>query len=167
MKKLLKIAFTGPECSGKTTLAQWLSKQWDCHWSPEFARAYLSSKMNYAKTDLDEIAMGQFISNQQVPVSDTEMLVMDVWSRVKYGHVSQKITELLSTQNFDLYFLCKPDFPWEEDPLRENPTDREQLFERYVQRLKELNWNYHILEGSLDERKRKIQEVLENEKMKE
>ena len=83
MKKLLKIAFTGPECSGKTTLAQWLSKQWDCHWSPEFARAYLSSKMNYTKTDLDEIAMGQFLSNQQVPVSDTEMLVMDVWSRVK------------------------------------------------------------------------------------
>ena len=27
--------------------------------------------------------------------------------------------------NYTYYLLCRPDIPWEPDPLRENPFDRE------------------------------------------
>lgn len=161
MKKLPKIAFTGPECSGKTTLAKWLSLQWDCDWSSEYARQYLATKKKYEYSDLDIIAQGQYNSNLLYPIADTEMLVMEIWSKVKFFTVSEKINRLIQKQTFDFYFLCKPDFRWEEDPLRENPNDREQLFKLYVQRIKELNWPHKILEGSLVERQRMVVEKLE------
>jgi nicotinamide riboside kinase len=52
--------------------------------------------------------------------------------------------------------LCKPDFPWEEDPLREHPEARNELFELYVQDLNARQLPYHILAGSLDERKSQL-----------
>lgn len=161
VKKRPKIAFTGPECSGKTTLSTWLALELDCTYSPEFAREYLSKKSKYTQEDLDEIAQGQFVSNTKKDISDTEMLVMEIWSKVKYGQVSEKITTLLHEQHFDLYFLCRPDFAWEQDPLRENPYDREQLFEQYVERLLALNIPFEVLEGSIEKRQQKILNVLE------
>lgn len=161
MKKQIKIAFIGPECSGKTTMAEWLSLQWDCHWSFEYAREYLKNKKRYEYTDLDEIAQGQFNSNRKACIADTEMLVMEIWSKEKYGIVSEKITKLLKKQYFDFYFLCKPDFRWEEDPLRENPHDREHLFKLYVERIKELNWRYEELEGTIINRQSKILKTIE------
>jgi len=160
MNNKLKIAFTGPECSGKTTLSKWLSM--NCNWtlSEEYARQYLSEKKNYVRADLDEIAKQQFSMNNHAQIADTEMLVMDIWSRVKYGIVSQKIDTLLHKQQFEMYFLCKPDFEWEEDELRENPTNREQLFEYYLERINQLKWPYIVLEGSLENRKGAIRAII-------
>jgi nicotinamide riboside kinase len=55
-----------------------------------------------------------------------------------------------------MLFLCKPDFPWEEDPLREHPEARTELFELYLQDLNVRQVPYRILEGSLEERKLQI-----------
>ena len=162
MNTALRIAFTGPECSGKTTLCEWLSKELGCSFAQEYAREYLKENSKYRYEDLESIAQGQFNVNQKSRLCDTEMLVMEIWSNVKFQKVSPSLRVLLENQQFDLYFLCKPDFIWEADPLRENPNNREQLFELYVERLKELNWPYCILEGSIDDRKRRIIEILKN-----
>ena len=53
-----------------------------------------------------------------------------------------------------IYVLCKPDIPWEEDPLRENEDDRDKLFVRYEQLLQNLGLKYWVLQGSLEERKK-------------
>ena len=52
----LKIAFTGPESSGKTTLAKWLSEELSAVCCDEFARKYLEKKERYYQKDLTEIA---------------------------------------------------------------------------------------------------------------
>jgi len=67
-----------------------------------------------------------------------------------------------ASEEFDHYFLCKPDIPWEEDPLRENPKDRERLFFIYENQLKELNLPYSILFGNIDQRQKRMEEVLDN-----
>ena len=57
---MLRIAITGPESSGKTTLARALSKVLSAVYIPEFARQYLQEKgLKYDQQDLDEIAKGQ------------------------------------------------------------------------------------------------------------
>jgi nicotinamide riboside kinase len=63
---------------------------------------------------------------------------------------------LLSAQNFDHYFLCAPDIPWEADPLRENPDDRQQLFEFYLATLQKNRRSFTILSGPLEKRQELI-----------
>ena len=46
----------------------------------------------------------------------------------------------------------KPDIPWIEDPLRENPHDRPRLFDMYHAELKHANHNYRIIEGASNHR---------------
>ena len=157
-----KIAFTGPECSGKSTAAEWLAKELSCEIVEEYAREYLKGSSTYSKDDLDKIALEQFNRNSAAGplVIDTEMLVMKIWYEEKYKTVSDTILQLLKRQKLDLYFLCKPDFNWVSDPLRENANDRERLFEIYESNLKKLNLSYCVLSGSESERKKTINDLL-------
>jgi NadR type nicotinamide-nucleotide adenylyltransferase len=154
----MRIAITGPESSGKTSLAQALAKELNAVWIPEFARKYLEERNgNYTVDDLSIIAESQVNEWNKAPSSsylicDTEMIVMKVWSDFKYGSTPQGILKLLDEQEFDHYFLCKPDIPWEEDPLREHPEQREELYAIYLNELKSRNLSFTIIEGTLDNR---------------
>ena len=161
--KDLRIAFTGPESSGKTTMSKWLSEHFSFDFVEEYAREYLFQKTDYNREDLNKIAIEQFRRNQAPGnlAIDTEMLVMKVWCEEKYNSCSKPILELLERQKIDYYFLCMPDIPWEDDPLRENPLDRERLFRTYINYVNELGFNYSILEGDLHNRKDIIKSTLQ------
>ena len=45
------------------------------------------------------------------------------------------------------YLLCKPDIKWEEDPLRENPNNRLELYKIYKEEIKRLNHDYYIVKA--------------------
>tara|TARA_B100001564_G_C20249512_1_gene494234 strand:+ start:63 stop:590 length:528 start_codon:yes stop_codon:yes gene_type:complete len=160
--KDLRIAFTGPESSGKTTMSKWLSEHFSFDFVEEYAREHLSQKTNYNREDLNKIATEQFRRYQASGnmAIDTEMLVMKVWFEEKYNYCSDLILELLERQKLDFYFLCKPDIPWEEDPLRENPLDRDRLFMKYEENLIEQGFDYIVLEGTFIERKEIIIDTL-------
>ena len=156
-KAALRIAFTGPESSGKTTLAAWLSSFLELPFIEEYARTYLADQIEYKPQDLD------FMAKKQVEwwpnhglIADTEMHVFQIWSQVKYAEVSPVISELLHAQQFDHYFLCAPDIPWEADPLRENPLNREMLFGLYREQLEKYGRSYSILTGNLENRQELI-----------
>jgi nicotinamide riboside kinase len=156
-KGALRLAFTGPESSGKTTLANWCAAHFDLPVIAEFARTYLQDRPTYVRHDLDIMAKKQIeLWPSTGFVADTDMHVFQVWSEVKYAEVSQIIQDLLKAQQFDHYFLCAPDIPWEEDPLRENPHDRQQLFALYLNELEANNRSYTILEGPLEKRQELI-----------
>jgi nicotinamide riboside kinase len=88
------------------------------------------------------------------------MTVMRIWDQVKYGEISTLIEDLALSESYTILFVCKPDFPWEEDPLREHPEARNELFELYLQDLKIRQVPYHMLEGSLEERISRILKLL-------
>ena len=157
-----KIAFTGPECSGKSTMAKWLAKELSFQIVEEYSREYLKDKLAYSIDDLDMIALEQFDRNSLTDplVIDTEMLVMKIWCEEKYQTASDTILQLLKRQELDFYFLCKPDFNWVSDPLRENANDRERLFEIYEYNLKKYNLSYCVLSGSESERKKAMNDLL-------
>ncbi|MFM8242561.1 MAG: AAA family ATPase, partial [Crocinitomicaceae bacterium] len=91
----MKIAFTGPESAGKTTLANWVAESLGLKLSPEYAREYLQIHETYTQETLDIMAQTQFDRNNSAHVCDTEMLVFAVWSMEKYGNVSPLIQNLL------------------------------------------------------------------------
>jgi nicotinamide riboside kinase len=156
-KSALRIAFTGPESCGKTTLAVWLSSFLELPYIAEYARTHLSEKTDYRQEDLDLMATKQVaLWPNGGLIADTEMHVFEIWSQVKYAEVSSAISTLLSLQYFDHYFLCAPDIPWQADPLRENPDNRQELFELYKQELERKERPYTILRGHLQTRQELI-----------
>ena len=157
---MISIAFTGPECSGKTTLAQALSEQVNGVFVPEYVRSFFEDRStSYNKNDLDMIAKGQLQAiesakkeNPEVLLVDTEMLVMKIWSDEKFNETSQFISQAYQNQVYDLIVLCKPNIPYEADELRENPFDRERLYEVYLAELLTSGQDFIEVEGTLSQR---------------
>jgi len=153
---MIKIGITGPESSGKTTLAKELATFLNCTYAPEYARSWLSERQGrYQVEDLDTMAKGQVAcwqSSGPMLICDTDMLVYTIWSQVKFGKVSSTIEQLAQAHVMNAYLLCRPDIPWEADPLREHPEQRDELFELYLQTLNEKGLPYCIIEGPMNQR---------------
>ena len=147
---MLKIIVTGPESSGKTTLCKKLSKHFKIPFTKEFAREYLNVlSRDYSQDDLLKIAKGQLASEHNFQLLDTDLITIKIWSEYKYGNCDKWILEQIEKQKTEkrFYLLCKPDIHWEADPLRENPNNRNGLFELYKKELEDLEYNYLIVKG--------------------
>jgi nicotinamide riboside kinase len=146
-------------------MAEWCSLEFNLPLSEEFARKYLKGKVHYERNDLDEITIGQLAEwdlKGHALVADTEMTVMKIWSEYRYQNVSSIIRNAYETQLFDHYFLCAPDIPWEPDPLRENPLNREELFLLYEAELINNKRPYTILKGAIEDRQKEVNFILQH-----
>ncbi|MBX2816388.1 MAG: ATP-binding protein [Saprospiraceae bacterium] len=150
---------TGPECSGKTTLAKSLATALDIPLVPEFSRAYLTVLyQSYSQQDVVQIAKTQRTMQEsyralQAPtvICDTGPLVLKIWAEVVWHEVPEEIEGYLS-DCVGILLLCKPEMEWQPDPLRENQHNRAELYERYLTAAKTLNWPYLEVEGDLNKR---------------
>jgi NadR type nicotinamide-nucleotide adenylyltransferase len=158
----LRIAITGPESSGKTTLAATLAKHYQTAYVEEYARTYLEKYgKEYDFQDLLKIAKRQIqmrerqqVETQRLLFCDTDLVVLKVWAEEKFHRSILTIENTLKTDPCDLYLLCYPDVAWEYDPLRENPDDRHRLFHIYKRYMEVYHLNYHIIEGKFAQRNR-------------
>lgn len=164
----MKITFTGPESSGKTSLSKAIADHFDAQWFPEHARAYLLDRDGkYKFGHIEQIAINQEILRESseksgIKIYDTENTVLYIWSTFKYNKCADSVKSLMENQRFSHYFLCSPEgIPWEEDPLRESPNHRAELFELYIAELRKQNADFTILEGDFEERKEKAIAIIE------
>ena len=154
------IVITGPESTGKTTLATQLAGYFNTQWLPEYARSYIDRlKRPYVENDLIAIAKGQVAAEDDIIKKangivflDTSLEVIKIWSEVKYGRCHPWIMQEAKRRKYGLYLLCHPDIPWQFDPQRENPDNRNQLFNLYVNELTQQNTNFVNISGLKDHR---------------
>lgn len=164
-KTPLLLVTTGAESSGKTTLARQLADHLQAPLVEECSRPYLEARYReqadyqYQHEDLLRIADWQRSAEQaamqQYPeapyiVSDTDLLVLLIWEAVRFKTADQTLHKQFCTslqQQPRHYFLCHWDIPWEADPLRENPHDRDQLYQRYRQTLIQYDLAWSELKG--------------------
>ena len=163
------VVLTGPESSGKTTLAEQLSNRWNAPLVREVARDYLQDKHSYQKSDLLSIAKLQNAMEKERAdpsikrlVCDTDLLVILTWSEVKYGGcdpwISETFENCLNQKQFTRhYILCDSKIPWEPDRLRENSNNRDDLFAIYEKKLIAYKANYFVVKGEPQDR---LQQVL-------
>jgi nicotinamide riboside kinase len=150
------VCVIGPECTGKTDLALYLSATFGAPWVPEFARSYLD-RLNRAYTlhDLTEIARGQVHAEDEqmqnaspLLVCDTNLLVIKIWAEFKYGVCPPGIMELHRRRTYHLYLLTYIDIPWQPDPQREHPHRREELWAIYRRTLLQTGVPVQEIRGS-------------------
>ncbi|MCX6306470.1 MAG: ATP-binding protein [Bacteroidetes bacterium] len=165
-----KIAITGPESTGKSMLAEQLAGHYDTTWVPEYAREYLELLgAPYQEKDILLIARGQLSAEasklghaSNFLFCDTELLVTKIWSDVKYGRCDPWITEMIDAHPYDLFLLCDIDLPWQFDPLREHPDQRQFLFDLYFNELKNRKLPFAVVHGTGPGRLKNAVEIIEN-----
>jgi len=143
------LVFTGPESSGKTTCAERIAREHQLPFVGEYAREYLTANgPGYIFEDIQKIATAQIKEekiahqNHDMIICDTDLVTLEIWAQEVYNKTLGLVDDLKDKKH---YFLCRPDIPWESDPLRENPLDRDRLFKIYLQYLIELKVSHTIL----------------------
>jgi nicotinamide riboside kinase len=162
----IKIGIVGPESCGKTTLAEDLAKALRYTLVSEYSRLYFAQKHSsqYDISDIISIAQGQLALESRYPfhsiVCDTHLLVCKIWAEVKFGYCPSWITAHYVPETYAIHFLTAPDVPWEPDPLRENPDNREELFTLYEADLQQSQATYAVLSGSRSHRLNSALDIL-------
>lgn len=159
---LIRIAIVGPECTGKSDLAAYLAGHFKTEWVPEYARGYLDNLIRaYEPEDLVTIAHGQIrlenewaLTANKFLFCDTTLLVIRVWSEFKFGTCDPEIVEALNDSHYDLHLLTYVDIPWEDDPQREHPDKREELYQIYRKALLDMKVPFVEIRGQREERRK-------------
>ncbi|RAU83799.1 AAA family ATPase [Pontibacter arcticus] len=163
---MLKIAITGPESTGKSTLSQKLAAHYQTAWVPEYARQYIGHLGRaYTLKDIEAIARGQLALEAETAQQarkllfcDTDLLVLKIWSKHAFGHCPDWIEEKLQQQAYNLYLLMGVDLPWEPDPQREHPHLRQFFYDWYKRELQQLGVRFVEITGHEQAREQLAQE---------
>lgn len=157
----IRIAVTGPESTGKTTLAMQLADICNGQYIPEFAREYVEKlPHHYTYDDVEAIAIKQVEQYQATKSSAQRLFIFDTWliiTKVWFNWVFNKTPDWLDQQireySIDLFLLCLPDLPWQPDPVRENGGEnRLKLLDMYRNELRHYGFSFVEIGGVGDER---------------
>lgn len=157
-----KVAVIGPECTGKSDLSAFLASHFKTEWVPEYARGYMDKLVRpYVESDLLTIAHGQLRIEDEfardangVLICDTNLYVIKVWSEFKFGHCDPEILKLIETRKYDLYLLTYVDVPWEDDPQREHPDKRQELYDMYLREMQNQTVPFVEIKGDREQRRK-------------
>jgi nicotinamide riboside kinase len=152
-----KIVVLGPESTGKTDLCRALSDQFASPWIPEYAREYVAGlNRAYTYADVEVIARQQMHEQKEAKqlyadadyvFFDTDLVITKVWFLHGFNRCPEWLQPALESSEVDLYLVCKPDIPWEYDPVRENPDIREFLYDWYKRELEALHKPFVEISG--------------------
>ena len=156
--RIRRICVTGPESTGKTTLARQLAELARAEWIPEASRLY-AERVDRAlvASDVTPIAREHLAladpaaerarSRRTGLVLDTDLVSTVVYSRHYYDTVPAWIENAERARRADLYLLCDVDVSWVSDGVRDRPTDREAMFRLFHRALVRRRANVVIVRG--------------------
>ena len=160
-----KVVAFGPESSGKTTLVRSLAEYFSTEWISEYARIYLEEKDELPDeiclpADIDPIVKGQcdledqaFQRNNNLLFFDTNPLQTKVYTDIYFDDFKSEVLEkAISSRKYDLYLLTDIDIPWENDPLRDQPNNRKEIFVIFENALIKRQLPYVIISGTHQQR---------------
>lgn len=158
MTPTFALAIVGPECSGKSTLADALATRFSGRLVLEHARAVLEAPGALARgwpALLDEIEQGQAAAEAEARaerprllVCDTDVLTTALWSEALLGDCPPPRRARAARAAYDLTLLCSPDLPWADDPVRFRPDEQAWFFSRFERELRRDARAYAVVSGS-------------------
>lgn len=163
------IVIVGPESTGKTTLCRELAHYYNTGWVPEYAREYVEKlERPYTYDDVILIAKEQIRAEQEalrhnnLVLFDTDLIITRVWFQEVYNQCPEWVDRAICQSTNKFYLLCHYDLPWQPDPVRENPNNREYLFKEYRHIIESNNFPYFVVTGMGAERTANARKAIDN-----
>ena len=156
---LRRVCVTGPESTGKTTLAQRLAELASTEWVPEASRVYAERKgAELQASDVEPIAREHIrladaasdrvrAEGKSLLVLDTDLLSTVIYSRHYYRMVPGWVERKERARRADLYLLCDIDVPWIADGVRDRPENRAEMFALFRDALVRRKAPYVLVHG--------------------
>jgi NadR type nicotinamide-nucleotide adenylyltransferase len=164
IERLTRVSVTGPESTGKTTLAQRLAEAADTEWVPEASRVYAERKSapltaaDVGPIAREHIALADAAAERArhagaaLLVLDTDLLSTVVYARHYYGAAPSWVERAERERRADLYLLCDVDVPWVPDGIRDLPEGRQEMFAAFERALTRRHARYVRVSGDWEER---------------
>ena len=161
---LVLICVTGPESTGKTTLAQRLAESLGTEWVPEAARVYaervgrLLTPSDIEPIAREHMALADAAAQRvrarggTVLVMDTDLVSTTVYARHYYGEAPEWLEREKRARRAILYLLCDVDVAWIPDGIRDRPSNREWMFRQFLDALSMPGARVRIIRGDWDAR---------------
>jgi len=161
---IIRIVIIGPECTGKTTLAQQLAEHFQTYWVREYLREFSTEKLQkhnkrIEKSDNFTIVKNQILlENQTIEKAnkflfcDTNFVQTMIYSELYFDQSDDFFNQLHATFCYNLYLLTGIDVPWEADGLRDAPFQRKEHYLYFKKRLMELNLPAIEISGNQEQR---------------
>jgi len=158
----IKVVFFGPESTGKSMLCERLAAHYKTTYVPEFSRIYAEAQAQkhqpLSKADVLPIAIGQMaLENEKLKkaknllICDTDLLETKVYSEYYYdGFCPPLVKKQALLNSYALYFLTYIDTTWEADGIRDQPNNRQDLFDRFERELRTHHKTYVTLKGDFE-----------------
>lgn len=162
------VCFIGAESTGKSTLAEIMAKSFDTAYVPEYGRTLWEQKkgllefddlLTIAKTHTRHEEQKRLVSNRYLFV-DTSPLTTLFYSKALFSRADPKL-ERLSERHYDHIFYCYPDFPLVQDDTRADEDFRQAQHGWYLNEIQTRNLKVTVLKGTLEQKIRAIDQVLQ------
>lgn len=169
---IANIVFLGAPCTGKTTLASRLAREFHTRWMPEYGCEYWERRQVNRRLTLDqlvEIAEGHLEREEALLARSDRYLFTDTNALSTYqfalhyhGKASPWLAELAEKAviRYDLVFLCDDDIPYEDTWDRSGEADRRDFQKRIIVDLVERRIPFIPLSGVLESRVCQVKAIL-------
>lgn len=169
---ITKAVFLGAMSSGKSTLTEALAKKFNTAFAPEYGREYwtehhVDRRIGFEDFDVIakrhiEIEDREIANANQYFFVDTNAITTYMFALDYHGKAPDFLrkTADLNYKRYDLFFLCDIDIPYDDTWDRSGDQKREIFQKQIIADLKGRNIPYILLSGNLEERIRKVENVL-------
>jgi len=171
---ITKVVFVGAMSTGKSTITEALAEHYQTTYASEYGRDYWTEHQVDRRIGLeafDEIAIGHIEREEKALLAANKYLFVDtnaittyMFAQDYHGRAPELLTRLAmeNSQRYDLFFLCEDDIPYDDTWDRSGEQKRQVFHKQIIADLKERRIPYITLRGSLEQRMRKVEEVLTN-----
>jgi len=168
------VVLLGAPSTGKSTLTRALAEAYDTEFMPEYGREYWEKHQinrRLSMTQLEEIALGHLtredaaiLKANRYLFTDTNALTTRLFSAYYHGKSTPVLNELASAcaERYDIIFVCDTDIPYDDTWDRSGDANRLEFQKEVLEDLNNRGLSYHMLKGSIEERKKQVAPILAN-----
>jgi nicotinamide riboside kinase len=167
-----KVVFVGAESTGKSTLAEYLAREFDTVFVPEIGRFVWEEKKGRLDVgDYVDIAVKHRAAEAEAAARAKRYLFVDTSALTTlllgycFGHIQDAPDELLRyaddcKQRYAHHFVCADDIPFEQDGVRESEDWRTRIQQLVLEDLQARGIAYTVVRGTVEERAEQVRSVL-------